>query len=410
MSFKLKKEISIVVLAAVAIIVAMVFVFRDKVEYQTITKTKPVHYNGEQFAGSQSCIPCHQNIYKTHINTPHFNTSAIASEETLKGPFNDSSHEVELIDGVARMIHEGDAYYQTISSKTSDELIDKSRLDIVVGSGVKGQSYLTFNEDFLTQLQVSYFTLTDDFINSPGYPNYRFTRSVTDNCIKCHVTFAKNGDFKGNTNIYERESFIYGIDCERCHGPLQKHVDFRTGNLQQMKEDVVIKIDTLARQLKMDICVQCHSGLRAIQIKDNPFSFVTGEKLDDYAKNYNFGRPETQLDVHGNQYGLLKSSECFKNSSTMSCTTCHDPHQNQRGETDYFNAKCVECHALPKDLHKSPNLNSSNLNNCISCHMPLFPSQTMKVQLGKDTQETSVNIRTHLIGIYVDGMLQKRKN
>lgn len=401
--------------ALIGLIIVMVFLFflvdtKEEEVYQAVAKTMPTHYNGEQFAGSQSCIPCHQNIYKTHINTPHFNTSAIAGEETLKGPFNNPSHKVELIDGVVQMVHEGDAYYQTISSKTSGELLDKSRLDIVFGSGVKGQSYLAFKDDFLIQLQASYFTLTDDFINSPGYPNYRFTRSVTDNCIKCHVTFAKNGDFKGNTNIYERESLIYGVDCERCHGPLQKHVDYRTGNLKQMGEDVVIKIDTLARQLKTDICVQCHSGLRAIQIKGNPFSFVIGERLDKYAKNYNFGRPEAQLDVHGNQYGLLKSSECYKNSSTMTCTTCHDPHQNQRGETKHFNSKCIECHVSPKELHEKSNLNLSDLNNCISCHMPLFPSQTMKVQLGNDTQETSVNIRTHLIGVYIDGILQNQKN
>ena len=42
--------------------------------------------------------------------------------------------------------------------------------------------------------------------------------------------------------------------------------------------------------------------------------------------------------------------------------------------------------------------------------MPLFPSQTMKVELGDGAKETSVNIRTHLIGIYVDGILQKDKN
>ncbi len=409
MTFKSKIAYTIIVLIAV-LTVLFFWVYQGKEEvYQTVAKVMPTHYNGEQFAGSETCIACHQDIYKSHIQTPHFKTSALASPETLKGTFDSSAHGVDLIDAVAKIEQDGEDFYQIITSKSTGKVLDRSRLDIVVGSGVKGQSYLSFNDDFLTQLQVSYFTLTDDFINSPGYPNYKFVRSVTDNCIKCHVTFAKNGDFKGNTNIYERESFMYGIDCERCHGPLKKHVDFRTGQLDQNNIDPVVRIDSLARQLKMDVCVQCHSGLRAIQIKDNPFSFVAGERLDKYAKNYNFGRTQAELDVHGNQYGLLTSSECFKNSDTMTCTTCHDPHQKQRGDAQHFNSKCIECHSSPKELHTAQDFNTSQPTNCISCHMPLFPSQTMMVKLGNDNKETSVDIRTHLIGIYVDGVLQKRR-
>ncbi|MBO0343583.1 multiheme c-type cytochrome [Flagellimonas profundi] len=369
----------------------------------------PIHYNGMQFAGSESCIPCHQDVYKNHILTAHFNTSAVATAENLKGSFEGSEHEVELIDGNAKIVKDGEYFFQTISSKTSGELLDKNQLDLVIGSGVKGQSYLSFKGDSLFQLQVSYFTLIDDFINSPGYPNYRYSRAVTDNCVKCHVTFAKNKNPKGNTNIYDRNSFMLGIDCERCHGPLKKHVDFRTGNLSQTTIDPVVHIDSLSRQLKMDNCVQCHSGLRAIQIKENPFSFVVGDRLDEYAKNYNFGRPQAQLDVHGNQYGLLKSSECFKNSEELICTTCHNPHKKQRGNTDHFNSKCVECHNSPKDLHINLDYETAKLNNCISCHMPLFPSQTMKVKLEDDAEETSVDIRTHLIGIYVDQVFQNDK-
>ena len=158
----------------------------------------------------------------------------------------------------------------------------------------------------------------------------------------------------------------------------------------------------------MDICAQCHSGLRANQIKGNPFSYVVGEPLNMYAKNFYSGRPQSELDVHGNQYGLLTSSECFKNSETLRCTTCHDPHVNQRGKMQGFNTKCIECHSSPKDLHNTATLNSADFENCIRCHMPLFPSQTMKVQLDPNKAETSVNIRTHLVGVYVDGILQNR--
>ncbi|WP_285652842.1 multiheme c-type cytochrome [Allomuricauda sp. NBRC 101325] len=406
---KLSKSAYILFFAVLLVAVGIFFFTHGEEEYVTVSESLPVHYNGEQFAGSESCIACHQEIYQSHIQTAHYNTSAVATAETLKGVFDGTAHTVELIDGKAQILQEGEDFFQTIQSKTSDKLLDKSRLDLVVGSGVKGQSYLSFNGDSLYQLQVSYFTLIDDFINSPGYPNYKFSRAVTDNCVKCHVTFAKNENPKGISNVYDRKSFMLGIDCERCHGPLKKHVDFRTGNVSQSAMDPVIRIDSLSRQMQMDNCVQCHSGLRAIQIKDNPFSFVVGDQLDKYAKNYNFGRPQAELDVHGNQYGLLKSSECFKNSEALSCTTCHNPHKKQRGDYDHFNSKCMECHAAPQDLHNNSGLDNANLTDCISCHMPLFPSQTMKVRLDENAEETSVDIRTHLIGIYIEQVLQNGK-
>ncbi|MEO0901423.1 MAG: hypothetical protein AAFY00_05180, partial [Bacteroidota bacterium] len=55
-------------------------------DYYTIEPIA-VHENGEGFAGSRSCIPCHTDIYDTHIHTAHFNTSAVADSTTIKGSF-----------------------------------------------------------------------------------------------------------------------------------------------------------------------------------------------------------------------------------------------------------------------------------------------------------------------------------
>jgi hypothetical protein len=271
---------------------------------------------------------------------------------------------------------------------------------MVIGSGVKGQSHLTWRQDSLYQLQASYFTATDDWINSPGFPDYAFIRPISDDCIKCHVTFARNSNFTGKTNAYDKQSFMYGISCERCHGPLQDHVDHHSSDVGDGVPKFVVQIDTLNRQLQLDVCAQCHSGLRANQVKG---------KLEDYTRNFQYGRPNAGLDVHSNQYGLLKSSACFKNSSAMTCTTCHNPHNDQRDKTDYFNAKCTECHTRPEKVHKlSSGYVISNLQNCIDCHMPVFPSETMRVRLKNEDSEKSVNIRTHLIGVYVDKVLQNQ--
>jgi hypothetical protein len=360
-----------------------------------LDKEYPTHYNGKQFAGSQSCFTCHQDIYEAHIETPHFKSSKLASKKDLEGIIKSHNNSFQLAGGKIKLEMEDDGYYQ-LTINEFGEITDRTKIDIIIGSNTKGQSYLNFEGDSLYQMQASYFNTEKVVTNSPGYPNYPFKREVKDNCIKCHVTFAKNKDLKGNSNVYNKESFMYGIDCESCHGPSKEHVDYRLGTTQQFTTDPIVKIKDLDRQSKIDVCAQCHAGLRSNQIKGNPFSYVVGDTLENYTKNYYSGKPESELDVHGNQYGLLKSSACYNKSPSMSCTTCHDPHKNQRGNSGYFNSKCIGCHAEPKKLH--PMLGGEKFNDCISCHMPVSKSKNMKINV--KSVDKSVEVRTHLIGVY----------
>ncbi len=409
---KVTKAIVFGVLGLLLLGLGLIFYVGDpsEVEYQVLPVELPFHYNGKQFAGSESCIPCHESIYRTHLITAHAHTSALANDSTLLGSFGGEDDKVELTGSRVKMVKEGEDHYQRTVRQGRANPLDESKISVVIGSGVKGQSHLTWQQDSLYQVQASYFTATEEWINSPGFPNYPFKRPITDECIKCHVTFARNNNFTGKTNTYDKSSFIYGISCERCHGPLQGHVDHHTNDPKDTVANSVLRIDTLNRQLQLDVCAQCHSGLRAQQVKENPFSYVAGERLDNYTKNFYNSRPNANLDVHSNQYGLLKSSACFKNTEVMTCTTCHDPHRSQRGTANYFNAKCATCHANSTEVHQVVFASApTNANNCIECHMPVFPSETMKVRLDKLGTEESVYVRTHLIGVYVDQLFQKRQ-
>lgn len=359
------------------------------------------HYGGAQFVGSATCIECHADIYESHLQTAHYNSSALGTKDKIKGDFQDGHNTLTIKDADISMIQQDNSFYERMDFKFGNKKMALSKIDIVIGSGVKGQSYLNWNEDKLYQIQTSYYTPTDSWINSPNFSDQSSKRQISDACLKCHVTFAENSDFSGKGNQYNKESLIYGIDCERCHRPAAKHVVYHRANPEDLSPKFMMLSDTLSRERRMEACVQCHSGLRARQVKGNPFSFLAGENLADYSKNYYAGKSNAELDVHGNQYGLLTSSKCFKESPKLDCTTCHDPHKNQRGNTDYFNQKCISCHSEATIECKAPITTTQAMgNNCISCHMPLLPSKAMKVKLAKDSLEIPVYIRTHLIGIY----------
>ena len=272
-------------------------------------------------------------------------------------------------------------------------------IDIVFGSGTKGQSYLTWKEDKLFQLQASYFTPADGWTSSPGLEGLGSLRPINARCFECHGTFAKNTGVAKKDNRYNKKEIIYGIDCERCHGPAAKHVGYHQKNPQAKISKYMLKFKELDRQQRLDVCALCHSGAGKEAIAP-PFSFLVGDDLSEF---YEQGiHDDTKvLDVHSNQYGLLASSACFKNSPKMDCTTCHDPHKKERGEANSFNLKCMGCHAVTNiSCNKEGETTNMAMRDCISCHMPLTPSKSMIIQL--DSVKTAVKVRTHLIDVYID--------
>lgn len=394
----------LIILSAILMVVVIYQCKNPKIESEYYSPVVlATHENGEQFVGSETCMECHADIHKSHLKTAHFNTSAEANAENVKGSFENGGNVLDLDQVEFTLLKDGDSLYQHTKLKNRTAKIPPAKLDFVIGSGVRGQSYVTWQDDKLFQLQTSYYTPTDSWVNSPGFPSYYDNpRPIRDACLKCHVTFAKSRDTNKPNNQFDKGQMIYGIDCERCHRPSAKHVTYHRKNPEVEAAKFMIQLDSLPRQQRLDVCAQCHSGLRERILKGNSFSFLSGEILDEYVQNAYQAPSNATLDVHGNQYGLLTASKCFQEAETMDCSTCHNPHKNQRGKAENFNLKCISCHSSGAIVCAEDESEVNHMgNNCIACHMPVSPSQSMTVQLNeKDSLETSFYIRTHLIGIY----------
>lgn len=408
--YRIKKGISFILVLFLAFFLIFKFGFNRCSEGDYLP-LKPIveHSDGQGFSGSVVCAECHLDVYNSHIKTAHFNSSAKSDIEKIKGSLKESEKSFQLNDSIAFKIHtRNENVYQDVFLTSKDSLVDSLRLDVVIGSGTKGQTYLNWQDSTLYQIQVSYFAPNDSWINSPGYPSNRLAskRPIKERCLECHMTYAKSTRHFNKQSTYVKSQMLYGIDCERCHGPSLDHINYHKKYPNDTDAMHIVKYANLSRQQQLDACALCHSGIRS-QSNTNAFAFVIGDSLKQYSlPDYN-EKSLKNLDVHGNQYGLLTASKCFKKSETMNCTTCHDSHKNQRNDYALFNNKCLSCHDIVENhsiiCKATKEITKTTGNNCIQCHMPLVSSKTMQIETSKNILK-SVQVRTHFIGIYPDSL------
>ena len=365
--------------------------------HKTLPKS---HFSDSLYAGSESCRSCHQAIYDSFIATAHNLTSSLATPKSIKGSFKPGKNHfpynrfMEVV-----MEHKNGGFFQT--SHINGQPFQSEPFNVVIGSGRKGQTYLYWKDDQLYQLPISYFVPTKSWCISPGYPLtiVRFDRVIVGRCIECHGSRAEIDEIN-NTTYFNKNSVVLGVNCERCHGPAAKHVQFHKLNKVEKTAQFITTKNQFSRQQSLDVCALCHSGIR--QNTKPPFSFVAGEKLADYSlPNYNEDSSGF-LDVHGNQHGLLAASKCFKKSLTMNCSSCHNVHKEEVNAPKLFSSRCITCHNnnshITCTLKETKNITLSD--NCIDCHMPVLASKNIFLQTNDSTKSSADYVRTHLVSIY----------
>lgn len=358
------------------------------------------HFSGTEFAGSSSCANCHQDITEAHAQTAHARTSAIADNTTVMGSL-DSGENVLILNDRLKIIIDSTSSRLIQRGIVGGTEVVRKPMDLIIGSGRKGQSYLYWEDSSLFQLPASYYTAGDTWSNSPGYPADQliFNRSIPARCLECHSTFFKTEKMVAGRERFNPHQVMLGVDCERCHGPAGDHVRFHLEHPEESQPRHVINPASLSRQRRLDNCALCHSGVRENLMPS--FSYTVGENLDDYSFPTYAADSAATLDVHGNQYGLLLQSECFKGSE-MDCSSCHDVHKKESKQMGVFSSRCMNCHARGTDRfckqEEVPGLVLTE--NCIDCHMPELPSRQVFLAASEKGSTSRFFVRTHLIDTY----------
>ena len=332
--------------------------------------------NTAVFVGDQACAGCHAQAFRDHKSSRHAITFHAADKISLgrlapnTGPLPGTR---------ARILQVGDGYQVQMPGG------GQGPLQYALGSGKSGMTYVLLMGSHVFEMRASYFPNEHQWKITPGQKNISRTALGVDHrdeearsCIQCHVT-----TLPPDSNIPEKR--FYGVGCEACHGAGGAHVAaMRSGKTTDIQIERIGKWD--AKRVN-DLCGKCHRNAEVA-------GMAAGET------------PDLSVTSRFQPYGLMLS-RCFRESkNTLSCNTCHNPHQNTSHDMRKYEAACLSCHSGKKTedgrrkTEDTPSTSDSSLipgvhpqgrthpssfskacpvnprTGCVGCHMPRKPMFT----------------------------------
>ena len=375
---------------------AGVMVFVALLTIAASSKKEPV--SADSYVGDDKCLSCHADK-QSYLQTAHHLTSNLPTQQSIKGSFKPGQNILKTTNADLSYGMEATAtgFTETaVIGRPPNAITHTEKIDFVIGSGRKGQTYLYWKGDRLFELPVSYWTELNSWVDSPGYrddfPN--FERPVPPRCLECHASYFVSLSSPASSNAYQKTGFVLGISCERCHGPAREHVARHEPGRSASTGEAIVNPAKLSRDRQVDICAMCHAGIGVTPLAP-AFSYIPGEPLHDYI-NLGVSDPNAKIDVHGNQVTLLERSRCFQCSSSMSCLTCHNVHVSQL-DAPAFSSRCLSCHEA-QNCGEFKKRGSDIAANCIDCHMPRQESNL--IVSGFEGKQVRPRVRTHWIKAY----------
>lgn len=358
------------------------------------------------YLGPDGCFDCHRVRHDTCVQTAHYRDSAPAGRDTVLGHFEAGRNVLRTLDpGLTFEMEARDGGLWQSEVRTKDgrrKVVQTERFEVIVGSGVKGQTYLYLRDGALFQLPISHYTPLDAWTFSPSFKEGMdyFNRPILPRCLECHVTHvtpAASGPLAvPGAAVAGGGEMILGITCEKCHGPGAAHALYHRDHPKETQSRLMVVLKGMSRVRQMETCGFCHSGATLKKPLQPAFTWRPGRPLGEFFVDV---RPEMPgaPEVHGNQVALVQASACYQRSETLTCTTCHDVHKNERGQPALHSKRCLACHQV-EHCGKAKELGPAAAENCIDCHMPVQESHGAHIWHGG--KENYIPFRSHLISVY----------
>jgi predicted CXXCH cytochrome family protein len=383
----MKKKVVLVVLCIAALVGALSRCMPSATTEGSVKNEATAYLNLHDtvaYVGMQVCQGCHANVHQTFIKTGMGQSFGPATKQKSSANLHDS---LRLYDPHL------DFYYFPFWEKDSLFLLEyrlnkngdtthklEQKIDYVVGSGQHTNSHIFEVNNHLFQAPFTWYAQKEKLDLPPGFENggnTRFSRPIGLECMSCHNAMPTKF-VKGSINKFSKVDG--GINCERCHGPGQAHVQkILSGNLTDTAKHIdpsIVNPKKLPTDLQFQLCQRCHlQGNSVLKAGKDFFDFKPGmylnEVMEIYLPRYSNADDKFIMASHVDRF---KQSACFLESQDeFNCTSCHNPHLSVK-ETNLkaFNTNCINCHGGTKKAVCTAPLADLELNdyNCVKCHMP----------------------------------------
>lgn len=402
---------------------------------------RPIEVAGDGYTKAAACMECHDEQYESWHDSYHRTMTQLATTESVMGNFKDQT--TTFNGRTYQMTENGDLCWVELPASVvqpdaqSLSPNERTQLPIVMSTGSHHMQVYWFpmgKGRMLGQFPLVYLKEEERwvprkscFLEPPTDQTDIEVGRWNNTCLQCHTTNPKqllSSDFVFDTKVSE-----FGISCEACHGPGEKHIAFQRARRSDSKTkpennaattksdnelteltkqtDPIINPRDLDHRLSSQVCGNCHSMSTHLDPKtrNNGHSFRPGKDLSESRHLYRCNPdseallkrqgqdPEAFYDsvfwddgmirVTGREFSGLSESPCYQNG-TMSCISCHAVHQetdDQRPAKEWANDQlalemggdqaCTQCHSADKydEKHTHHDLASSG-SRCYNCHMP----------------------------------------
>lgn len=354
------------------------------------------------YVGMQTCAGCHPNVHETFQHTGMGKSWDIATRQKSSGRFD--AHTL-VFDSVRNFYYKpywiNDSLYITEYRLNGNDTVHErtEKISYIVGSGQHTNSHIWRVNNYLYQAPITFYTQQGMWGLAPGFEDVgaaRWDRIISQECMSCHNMYPQ-ADFAAENRFISVKT---GIECERCHGPGEAHLLAKQrGELVDTSKEIdytIVNPANLSREKKVELCQRCHlQGITVLNEGKTYFDFIPGMDVKDvmnvFMPRYE-GQPEKF--IMASHADRMKQSLCYKNSVTLTCLTCHNPHVSVKvTPAAAFNNACKNCHTeshvsqaglfastkSDKTTGCTESMTKRNAvkDNCFKCHMPV--SETLDI-------------------------------
>jgi hypothetical protein len=305
----------VVLAAAAAMLVAAFAIRRDRSvrEPGAAVRSEPV---GDGYADPSACATCHARIAKSYALTGM--ARSVTRLGAGKSPFGTAGRVYhKASDRHYTMLQRDGRSYQRrheigFDGRETNAL--EVEADYAIGSGNHAQTFVHRSSDGrLLEMPVSWYSTSEGrqtgkgagyWAMSPGYdkPAHQdFRRLITEDCLSCHNGYPRARVTNDGSGPMFSGALPEGIDCQRCHGPGQRHIDAMQAHDFEAGRQAIVNPGRFDRERQLEACMQCHlestSGplpFRIRRYERRPFSYVPGQPLGETMRQAPVGKTSSR--------------------------------------------------------------------------------------------------------------------